>query len=221
MTRSLKPREAKKGQGAMPPCGVQGTGACRAQRAKQAGGASEIARSDACAATMQVSRTRAPERGLGQPPQRPPNSPDPTRSPQTRISPLSPKAVYGGECVKQLRASQSARLCKEWFNTPHKHFAPESFSCQTEPGYAITDRQGSLRSLTAFFFHRFAIRGTMGRLSGKRNSRASAPFRFQTFRPPSSATGGGGLQSPIPRLGLCPPPHQGHCPWTLHRFAPV
>ena len=35
----------------------------------------------------------------------------------------------------------------------------------------------------------------MGCRPGKRNSRASAPFRFQTFRPPSSATGGGGLQS--------------------------
>ena len=41
--------------------------------------------------------------------------------------------------------------------------------------------------------------------AGKRNSRASAPFRFQTFRPPSSRTAGGGLQSPqTPSLGSEP-----------------
>ena len=39
---------------------VKGAEACRAQWAKQAGGALEIARSDACGATMRVSRTRAP-----------------------------------------------------------------------------------------------------------------------------------------------------------------
>ena len=44
------------------PCGVQGAEACRRQWRKQAGGALEIARSDACVATMRVSRTRAPER---------------------------------------------------------------------------------------------------------------------------------------------------------------
>ena len=47
-------REARKG--------VWGTGAHRALWAMKAGGASEIARSDACVATMRVSRTRAPER---------------------------------------------------------------------------------------------------------------------------------------------------------------
>ena len=51
------------------PCGVQGAGACRAQWAKQAGGALEIARSDTCVATMRVSRTRTPEQGLGRQPQ--------------------------------------------------------------------------------------------------------------------------------------------------------
>ena len=51
--------------------------------------------------------------------------------------------------------------------------------------------------------------GTLGALSGKRNSRASAPFRFQTFRPPSSATGGGGLQSPKPLPGALPQTPQG------------
>ena len=49
-------REARKG--------VWGTGACRAQWAKQAGGASEIARSDACIATMRVSRTHVPQAGF-------------------------------------------------------------------------------------------------------------------------------------------------------------
>ena len=44
--------------------GVRGTGACRAQWAKQAGGASEIARSDACIATMRVSRTHVPQAGF-------------------------------------------------------------------------------------------------------------------------------------------------------------
>ncbi len=32
-----------------------------------------------------------------------------------------------------------------------------SYYAQIEPGCVITDRQGSLRSLTAFFFDRFAI----------------------------------------------------------------
>ena len=32
-----------------------------------------------------------------------------------------------------------------------------SYCAQIEPGCVITDRQGSLRSLTAFFFDRFAI----------------------------------------------------------------
>ena len=54
--------------------------------------------------------------------------------------------------------------------------------------------------------------GTLGALPGKRNSRASAPFRFQTFRPPSSATGGGGIQSPKP-------PAWGPVPRPLLRFA--
>ena len=38
---------------------VKGTGACRALWAKQAGGASEIARSAACGTTMRVSRTKS------------------------------------------------------------------------------------------------------------------------------------------------------------------
>ena len=42
--------------------GDGGTGACRAQWAKQAGGASEIARSAACGTTMRVSRTEIPQR---------------------------------------------------------------------------------------------------------------------------------------------------------------
>ena len=50
-------------------------------------------------------------------------------------------------------------------------------------------RQVTLRSLTAFLFDRFAIGGTLGLPSGKRNSRASAPFRFQTFRLASSTRG--------------------------------
>ena len=48
------------------PCGVQGAVACRPLCGMKAGGALEIAWSDACVTTMRVSRTRAPEQGLGQ-----------------------------------------------------------------------------------------------------------------------------------------------------------
>ena len=64
------------------------------------------------------------------------------------------------------------------------------------PNCSITDRQVTLRSLTAFSLIASRYRNVGGFQAGKRNSRASAPFRFQTFRLAVSPTGRARLQSP-------------------------
>ena len=69
---------------------------------------------------------------------------------------------------------------------------------QIKPSCSITDRQVTLRSLTAFSLIASRYGNVGGFQTGKRNSRASAPFRFQTFRLASSPTGRARLQSPKP-----------------------
>ena len=69
-------------------------------------------------------------------------------------------------------------------------------------GLQVIHRQVSLRSLTTFFRIASRLGDVGGFQAGKRNSRTSAPFRFQTFRLASSPSGRARLQSPqTPSLG--------------------
>ena len=62
--------------------------------------------------------------------------------------------------------------------------------------FAAVDRLRRQRRIASLQLPRNDSTGNVGGFqAGKRNSRASAPFRFQTFRPPVSPTGRGGLQS--------------------------
>ena len=170
---------------------VRGTGACRRQWRMKAGGASEIARSDACVATMRVSRTeipcgvkgQSPLWGLGQSPNAPRLC---YRISQTHDSPLSPKAVYGGECERRLRAPQNAGLFVGW--RPRRSSASSCFAPVSSSVSAVESAASG--GCSTFGIFRFAVRERWG-------------------------------SCPIPRLGLCPKPHKGHCPLTLLRFAPV
>ena len=76
------------------------------------------------------------------------------------------------------------------------------FGSAAPEGFAQPRPSGNASLPDYFFSGSLRDRDDGGFQAGKRNSRASAPFRFQTFRPPSSRSAGGGLQSPqTPSLG--------------------
>ena len=165
------------------PCRVHGTGTCRAQWAKQAGGASEIARSAIHGVTMRVSRTRAPEQVWAAAPTYP------LTSQLSGHAASVARPIFSGEagCVPGLGGANAGR--KRLARNRNSRLRLRCDSC---------------------FIWRCALGCVGGFQSGKRNSRAGAPFRFRRsaslLRPLGALgfgpTGRARLQSPqAPSLG--------------------
>ena len=183
----------------------------------KAGGALKIARSAVYGTTMRVSRTRASGQGLGQPPQRPHDineKQEPAgakrRSRFCRLQGNARRRDHSGGRVVVRHNTGSFEICflvrrraKRAKETKLRRVTNPMRSAKDALSEPVSSprRRGDCRFLLFFF-----MMGNVGGFqAGKRNRRASAPFRFQTFRPPSSRTAGGGLQSPqTPSLGSEP-----------------